>query len=123
MPKPKSSPQSTYALCLSLDRPNPSPPDGRKKSVSRLIPGFLTLQGCGDKAELLKVKDYHEEQATDKGKAAAVTLIVLYWLIWKMGRGPTSKRRLKAASRVTVGSGQKGTSDSEDPHWAGREAV
>lgn len=122
-PKPKFSPQSTRALCLGLDRPNPSPPDGCKETVSVLTLGFLTLQGCGDKAKLLKVKDYYEEQTADVGKEAAVTLIVLCWLIWKMGRGSTSKRRLKMASGVAVGSGQKGASDSEDPHWARREAV
>lgn len=65
LPKSKSSPQSTHALCLGLDRLNPSPPDGHEQVISRLTLGFLSLQGYDDKAKLLTVKDYYEEQTTD----------------------------------------------------------
>lgn len=65
LPKSKSSPQSTHALCLGLDRLNPSPPDGREQVVSRLTLGFLPFQRYSDKAKLLTVKDYYEEETTD----------------------------------------------------------
>lgn len=109
--KPKSSPLSTHAFCLGLDRPNPRPPGSHEHAISRLTISFLTFQGNDGKAKFLKVKDCYEGQNRWQ-KAAAVTLPVL---CWRMGRGPTSNSRLIVASGDIVGSGQKGASSSEDP--------